>query len=69
MRVLNIDHLKLVSNFSRLSSNCGGSCIFVWKDWHTKEVTCLKGLGSEKVIEMTVVLLLDFKFTLAFSYI
>jgi hypothetical protein len=38
MRVLNIDHFKLVSNFSRFSSNHGGSCFFVQKDWQTKKV-------------------------------
>lgn len=31
-RVLNTDHFKLVSNFSRFSSNCGGSHTFVRKD-------------------------------------
>jgi hypothetical protein len=63
MRVLNTDHFKLVSDFSRFSSNYGGSCIFVGKDWRTKEVNYLKGIGSEKVFEMSIVQLLDFKFT------
>lgn len=32
-RVLNTDHFKLASDFSRFSSNHGGSCIFVGKVW------------------------------------
>ena len=42
IKVLNIDPFKLVSNFSRFSSNYGGSCIFVRKDLHTKEVNYLR---------------------------
>jgi len=38
MRVLHTAHFKLMSNFSSFSSNHGGSYIFVWKDWRTKEV-------------------------------
>jgi hypothetical protein len=41
VKVLNIDQFKLVSNFSRFRSNYGGSCIFVRKDLHTKEVDYL----------------------------
>jgi hypothetical protein len=69
IKLLNIDQLKLVSNFSRFSSNYGGSCIFVQKDLHTKEVNYLKGIGSDKVFELSVVELLDFNFTLACVYI
>jgi hypothetical protein len=65
MRVLSIFHFKLVSNFSVFNSNHGGSCIFVRKGWQNKEINYLKGIGSEKRFEMTVVELLDFKFTLA----
>jgi len=51
MRVLNTDHLKLVSNFGRFSSNHGRSCIFVWKDWQSKEVNYLKGAESENSLQ------------------
>jgi hypothetical protein len=68
MRVLNTHHFKLVSNFSTFGSSHGGACIFVGKDWQTKEVNYLKGTGSEKVFEMSIVQLLDFKFTLACMY-
>ena len=51
MRVLNIDHFKLVSNCSRFSCNCGGSCIFVLKDWQTKEVNYLQGTQSENSLK------------------
>jgi len=64
-RVLNTDHFKLVSNFSRFSSNHGGLSNFVGKDCRTKEVNYLKRIGSEKVFEMSIVQLLDFKLTLA----
>ena len=60
--------VKLVSNFSIFSSNHGGSCIFVWKSWQNKEINYLNGIGSEKVFETTVIELLDFKFTLAWTY-
>jgi len=65
MRVLNIDHFNSVSNCSRFSSNHPGLCIFVQQDWQTKEVNYLKGRESEKVFEITVVGMVDFKFTLA----
>jgi len=67
-RVLNTDHFKLVSNFSRFSSNHGRSRTFVGKNWRTKEVSYFKRIGSEKVFEMSIVQLLDFKFTLACMY-
>lgn len=63
--ILNIDHFILVSKFSRFSSTHGGSCIFVWKDWRTKEVNYLQGMGSEKVFETSIVELLGSKFTFA----
>jgi hypothetical protein len=68
IKVLNIDPFKLVSNFSRFSSNYGGSGIFVRKDLHTKEVNYLKEIGSDKVFELSVVELLDFNVTLACIY-
>jgi hypothetical protein len=68
MRVLNIVNFKLVSNFSMFSSNHGGSWFFVWKVWQNKEINYLKGIGSKIRLEMTVVELLDFKFTLAWAY-
>jgi len=57
-----------MSNFSSFSSNHGGSYIFVWKDWRTKEVKNCKWTRSWKGFEMTTVELLDFKFTLACIY-
>jgi len=67
-KVLNTDHFKLVSNFSRFSINHGESCNFVAKDRRTKKVNYLKGIGSEKVFEMSAAQLLDFKFTLTCMY-
>ena len=68
IRVLNTDNFKSVSNCSRLSSNHGGLCIFVQQDQQTKEVNYLKGIGSEKVFEITVVGMVDFKFTLVHTH-
>jgi hypothetical protein len=51
MRVLNIDHFKLVSNFGRFSSNYGRSCIFERKDWQHKEVHYLNGRESENSLQ------------------
>jgi hypothetical protein len=51
MRVLNVDHFKLVSNFGRFSCNHGRSCIFVRKDRQTKEVNYLKGTESENSLQ------------------
>jgi hypothetical protein len=68
MTVLNTDHFKLMSNFCTLSSSHGGSCTFVRKDWRTKEVKNCKRIQSWKGFEMTIVDLLDFKFTLTCTY-
>jgi hypothetical protein len=68
MKVLNTDHFKSVSNCIRFSSNHEGLCIFVQQDWQTKEVNYLKGAGSEKGFEITVVGMVKFKFTLAHIY-
>jgi len=42
-----LNHFKLVSNFGRFSCNHGRSCIFVRKDWQTKEVNYLLVKGTE----------------------
>ena len=59
MNVLNIDQFRLVGNFSRSYSTSGGSCIFTINTIQTKEVNYLRGLGSEKVFEMSAVELSD----------
>jgi exonuclease III len=51
----------LVSNFCRISSEHGGSCIYVRKYLQTKEVNCFHGISREKDFEKTVVELLDYK--------
>ena len=55
MIVLNMDQFRLASNFSRRYSTSGGSCIFTRNTIQTKEVNYLRGLGSEKVFEMSAV--------------
>jgi len=59
MKVLNIDYFRLVSNFSRNHSASGGSCIFIRNNMETKEVEYLRGLGKEKVFEVSAVELSD----------
>jgi len=52
-KVINIDYFRLVSNFSRKYSASGGLCIFIRNNIETKEVEYLKGLGKEKVFEIS----------------
>jgi hypothetical protein len=49
----------LVSNFIRNHNASGGSCIFIRNSIETIEVECLKGLGKEKVCEISAVELSD----------
>jgi hypothetical protein len=46
--VTNIDHFKLVSKFSRIRKEGGGSCIFVKDRVQTKELDSMQGLCKEK---------------------
>jgi exonuclease III len=69
MKTLNIEYYKLVKNFSRISRNSGGSCTtWVRKDLQAREVSYLKGLGSENDFEMTEVELVDFRIILVCIY-
>jgi hypothetical protein len=68
MNVINIDHFRSASNFSRNHSTSGGSCIFIRNNIVTKEVEYLKGLGKEKVFEISVVELFDIGAILACIY-
>jgi hypothetical protein len=58
IKLSNIDQFKLVSNFCRINSEHGGSCIYVRKYLQTKEVNCFCGISREKDFEMMVVELL-----------
>jgi len=68
MKVINIDYFRLVSNFSRNHSASGGSCNFIRNNIETKEVEYLKGLGKEKVFEISAVELSDIDTILACIY-
>ena len=68
MKVQNIDYFRLVSNFSRNQSSSGGSCIFIRNNVETKEVEYLRGLGKEKVFEISAVELSDIDTILACIY-
>ena len=68
MNVPNIDPFRLASNFSRIYSTSGGSCIFTRNTIQTKEVNYLSCLGSEKLFEMCGVQLSDFGTILACTY-
>jgi hypothetical protein len=46
IRTLNIEHYKLVDNFSRISRSGGGSCIWIRKDLQVREVSYLRNMGS-----------------------
>jgi len=68
MKDLNIDYFRLVSNFSRNHSISGGSWIFIRNNIETKEVEYLKGLGEEKVFEISAAELSDNDTILACIY-
>jgi hypothetical protein len=62
----NIEHFKLVSTFSRIGNEHGGTCIHVRKYVQTKEQNCLQELCKEKDFEMSVaeLLVLDYEIVL-----
>jgi hypothetical protein len=68
MKDLNIDFFRLVSNFSRNHSISGGLCIFIRNNTETKEVEYLRGLGEEKVFEISAAELSDTDTILACIY-
>jgi hypothetical protein len=57
-----IDHFKLVSNFSKINSEHEGSCIYVRKYLQTTEVNYFQGISKEKDFEIIVLELLEYKF-------
>jgi len=68
MKVLNIDHFRLVPNCSWNHSASGGSCIFIRNDTETKGIEYLRGLGKEKVFEISAVELSEIDTILACIY-
>jgi hypothetical protein len=68
IELINIDHFKLASICSRISSGHGGSCIYVKEGIQTKEQNCLKELCKEKYVEMSIVELLDFNIVFVCIY-
>jgi exonuclease III len=67
INIVNIDQFKLVSSFNR-NNRGGGSCIFVRKFLHTKEINYLYGIGLEKSFELSAVELVDLKIVLVCIY-
>jgi hypothetical protein len=66
--VTNIEHFKLGSKFSRIRNERGGSCVYVRHTVRTKEQNCVKELCKEKVFEMSIVELVDYKIALVCIY-
>jgi exonuclease III len=66
--LVNINNFKFVSTFSRISSEHGGSCIFVKEHIQTKEQNYLEELCKRKDFEMSIVELLDYNIVLVFIY-
>jgi len=60
-KLSNIDHFKIGSNFSKISSEHEGSCIYVRKYLKNTEVNYFQGISKEKDFEMTVTELLEYK--------
>jgi hypothetical protein len=66
--VTNIEHFKLVSKFSIIRNEYGGSCIYVRHRVQTKEQNCMQELCKEKDFEMSTVELVDYKIVLVCIY-
>jgi hypothetical protein len=66
--VTNIEHFKLVSKFSRIRNEHGGSYIYVRDTVQTKEQNCVQELCKEKDFEMSIVELVDYKIVLMCIY-
>jgi hypothetical protein len=59
IKLINTDKFKLRSNFSRKTSDCDGSCIYVSQQLHTKEVNYLQRNKKKKDSEITATELPD----------
>lgn len=59
IKLINTDKFKLISNFSRKTSDCDGSCIYVSQHLHTKEVNYLQGIIKQKDLEISATELPD----------
>jgi exonuclease III len=53
-----MEHFKLVSNFSTVKNEQGGSCIYVKEHVQINELHYLQKLGKEKDFEVSIVKLL-----------
>jgi exonuclease III len=68
LKLTNISHFDLVSNFSRIRNGRRGPCIYVREYLQTKKVNCVQGLSKEKEFELSIVELVDYKFILVCIY-
>jgi len=55
IKLSDIDHFKLVSNFSKISSEHEGSCIYVRKYLQTTGENYFQGISKEKDFKMTII--------------
>jgi hypothetical protein len=65
---INIEQYKLADNLYRTMDKHGCSCMFVLNELKTRELTFLKNLGKEKVLEISAIQLVDFKIIVACIY-
>jgi hypothetical protein len=68
IKLSDTDHFKVVSNFSKISSEHEGSCIYVRKYLQTTEVNYFQGISKEKDFETTETELLEYKFIVLCIY-
>jgi hypothetical protein len=61
LELTNIEHFNLVSKFSRIRNEQGGSCIYVKEHVQTIELNYFQKLGKEKDLEVSAVELLKDK--------
>jgi hypothetical protein len=61
LNCINITDFKLVSAFCRRSSEHGGSGIYIKNGLETKEISCFAGISEEKILEMSLIELPEYK--------
>jgi hypothetical protein len=64
--ITNIEHFELVSKFSRIRNERGGSCIYVGDRVQTKEQNCVQEFCKKKDFEMSIMEFVDYKLVLVF---
>jgi hypothetical protein len=68
LKLIRIDQYKLVSYFSRKQPNHGGPCIYVGKNFCTKNLNCFKNISAKKDFEVSATELVDYDYIIGCIY-